>query len=58
MDEPLYDTTADKLAVDIGAKESEGNGKEFISLKDLQRIKNEFTFYKKKMKKYEHRMFK
>lgn len=49
IDEPLYETTDEKLPADIGAKESDGNGKEFIALKDLQRIKNEFTFYKKKM---------
>ena len=49
IDEPLYETTDEKLPADIGARESKPMGKEFIPLKDLQRIKNEFSYYKKKM---------
>ncbi len=49
ISEPLYETTDEKLPADIGAKESELSGKEFIPLKYLQRIKAEFEHYKKKM---------
>lgn len=49
MSEPLYETTPDKLPADLVIKETEPAGKEFIALKDLQRIKSDFSFSKRKM---------
>ncbi len=49
ISEPLYETTDEKLPAEIEIKEAEVQGKEFIPLKDLQRIKAEFSYYKKKM---------
>jgi 2-succinyl-5-enolpyruvyl-6-hydroxy-3-cyclohexene-1-carboxylate synthase len=49
MSEPLYETTEEKLPADLVIKETEPAGKEFIALKDLQRIKSDFSFSKRKM---------
>ncbi len=49
MSEPLYETTGDNLPVDLIIKETKELGKEFIALKDLQRIKSDFSFSKRKM---------
>ncbi len=62
MSEPLYETTDEKLPADLVIKELEPVGKEFIALKDLQRIKSDFSFSKRKMiivgmREYEEEFF-
>ena len=49
IDEPLYETTSENLQAEILGKDSELITKEFISLKDIQRVKGDFSHYKKKM---------
>lgn len=49
ISEPLYETTGEDLPDDVEINETEERGKEFIPLKDLQRIKSEFCYYKRKM---------
>jgi len=48
ISEPLYETT-DAFLPAVVLKERDVRPKEFIPLKDLLRIKNEFSFYQKKM---------
>jgi 2-succinyl-5-enolpyruvyl-6-hydroxy-3-cyclohexene-1-carboxylate synthase len=49
MSEPLYDTVTDRLPLMLDEEKINPPVKEFISLKDLQRIKNDFGFYRRKM---------
>lgn len=49
MSEPLYETSADIVPLDLFGEKHVPAAKEFISLKDLQRIKSDFNFYRRKM---------